>query len=166
MGPSQSRSIEFRGQPIEIRYRGGLRDTAGNEAHAATYIRQRLIVLQDELRHDRAEHSRILAHELFHFAWVRLGNTSRLNWEDLLTRECRIRVRGEAGWSAEWRKLRLSADAIANRTRAWREYCCEAFCDTGGLIHTGVDTECTLAKNHLRRRLAWFHGNLPAVPHI
>ena len=49
---------------------------------AATYIRDRLIVLDRDLAGD--EHQRVLCHELFHFVWVRLGNPRRRRWESLL----------------------------------------------------------------------------------
>ncbi len=75
----------FQGRPVEVRYAANLRDTAGNAADAATYIRDRLIVLDRDLTGD--EHQRVLCHELFHFVWVRLGNPRRLDWETLLAEE-------------------------------------------------------------------------------
>jgi hypothetical protein len=145
---------------IEIRYQTGLMDTAGQPAHAATFIRQRLIVLDDELRRDPAEHSRILIHELFHFVWIRLGNPRRLAWEALLRAEWHAGARGEAGWSAEWRKRKLTPRDLANRTRAWREYCCESFCDTAAWLHTASENEVTLAPTRLRARKAWCAAHL------
>jgi hypothetical protein len=155
---------EFRGHPVEIRYARGLRDTAGHEAHAATDLRERLIVLDGELRGNKAEHRRILTHELFHFVWVRLGNVKRREWEDLLAREWRSRARGEAGWSAEWRKRMLHPDDVRRRSQAWREYCCESFCDTAAWIYAEVSTECTLAKRHRNRRKLWALRFLEARP--
>jgi hypothetical protein len=149
------------GRPIEICYKADLRDTAGNPAHAATFIRQRLIVLDRELRHNPREHERILAHELFHFVWVRLGNGKRRKWEDVLRSECGAGVRGEAGWSAEWRKLDLGGGDVRQRTRKWREYCCESFCDTGACLETGLRAEVTLARKRLDERRSWFAGQLP-----
>src|SRR5258708_6088626 len=64
----------FHGHKVGIRYRGNLRDTAGNPAHAATSIGQRFILLDPSLKARPREHRRILLHEYFHFAWVRLGN--------------------------------------------------------------------------------------------
>jgi len=151
---------EFRGAPIEIRYRAGLLDTAGNPAHAATYIRQRLMVLDDALRGNKPEHDRIFLHELFHFVWVRLGNPRRLAWEELLRNEWNARARGEAGWSAEWRKQALMDRHVANRTRAWREYCCESFCDTAAWHCCGDESELTLARRRCRKRKGWFMKEL------
>jgi hypothetical protein len=146
----------FEGEPIEVRYRAGLRDTAGNPAHAATYLRRRLIVLDRALLRQRREQRRILLHELFHFVWVRLGNPRRLAWESLLREEWRKGARGEAGWSAEWRKRELSARDVAARTRRWREYCCESFCDTAAAIYTGETGENTLAARWRPGRAGWF----------
>lgn len=151
----------FRGRAIEIRYSAGLRDTAGHPAHAATFIRKRLIVLDDELRRDASEHARILTHEIFHFVWVRMGNPARLEWESVVAREFSRRVPGEAGWSAEWRKLRLATRDVRLRTRAWREYCCESFCDTAAAWLTGSRAETTLPRRILSARLAWLAATLP-----
>ena len=156
---------DFRGAPIEVRYRAELTDTAGNPAHAATYITRRLIVLDEELLDsdtagNKFEHDRILLHELFHFVWVRLGNPRRLAWEELLRQEWTARARGEAGWSAEWRKRLLTARDLAGRTRRWREYCCESFCDTAAWIYVGDNAEMTLAPGRGRRRREWFSREL------
>jgi hypothetical protein len=131
-------------------------DTAGNPAHAATFIRERLIVLDPGLRENPAEHARILAHEQLHFRWIHLGNPRRLLWEAHLKDEMARRARGEAGWSAEWRKRQLTASDVENRTRRWREYCCESFCDTGAWVETGLESEMTLAKRYRAGRKAWF----------
>jgi hypothetical protein len=146
----------FRGGPIRVRYGSNLLDTAGNPAHAATYIRRREIVLDEELRADAVEHERILLHEMFHFVWVRLGNSRRLSWEGLLRAEWQSRARGEAGWSAEWRKRKLAAPDVELRTRAWREYCCESFCDTAASILGGGENEVTLAAGRRRERGKWY----------
>jgi hypothetical protein len=143
-------------KPVEIRYSSELRDTAGNAAHAATFIRRRVIVLDRELKPGTPEHERILAHELFHFVWVRLGNPRRLAWERVVREEWGRRVRGEAGWSAEWRKRELGAMDVAQRTRRWREYCCESFCDTGAWVVTSNESEMTLGKIARAGRKAWF----------
>jgi hypothetical protein len=148
--------LRLTGRPIEIRYRANLLDTAGNAAHAATFIRDRLIVLDEDLQRHSPERLRVLLHELLHFAWVRAGNTRRLAWESLLRKEWRARARGECGWSAEWRKRRLRARDVDGRTRAWREYCCESFCDTGAWICGGGQREVTLAHRYRRTRRAWF----------
>jgi len=141
---------------IEVRYSQDLLDTSGNPAHAATWIRRRLIVLDAELQGNPDEHKRILTHELYHFVWARLGNPRRKSWEELMRAEALARARGDAGWSAEWRKRELTAADRQCRTRKWREYCCEAFCDTAAWLETGTRTEVTLAQCHLKFRRRWF----------
>jgi hypothetical protein len=141
---------------VEVRYRPNLRDTAGHAAHAATFIRDRVIVLDLDLKHDQRERERILLHELFHFVWVRLGNPRRRGWEVLLRAEWESRARGEAGWSSEWRKRLLSSRDVAGRSRGWREYCCESFCDTGAFAAGANDGEVTLNRKRLAARVAWF----------
>lgn len=150
----------FQGNPVTVKYHSGLRDTAGNPAHAATLIRQRLITLDPQLKVDPAKHESILLHEFFHFVWVRLGNDRRFAWEDLLRDERSSRARGEAGWSSEWRKNKLLDTDSDGRSRRWREYCCESFCDTAAWVHSGHDSEVTLALTHRHRRAAWFHASL------
>lgn len=150
----------FEGERIRIRYKAGLRDTAGNPAHAATSIRDRVITLDPELKAAGREHERILLHEYFHFVWVRLGNPKRREWEKILSVEWASRVRGEAGWSAEWRKKELGKKDVRTRTRRWREYCCESFCDTGAWWKGGCASENTLGKRRLRERETWFCDRL------
>jgi hypothetical protein len=152
----------FEGKPVAIRYRRDLRDTAGNPAHAATSIPARLIVLDPDLKKSGREHRRILLHEYFHFVWVRLGNPRRLEWERHLAREWHAGARGEAGWSAEWRKQRLSHGDVAGRSRRWRDYCCESFCDTAASTYGKDNSEVTLAQTRRRARAAWFHKLFPA----
>lgn len=149
----------FDGRKVAIRYRANLRDTAGNPAHAATFIRRRVIVLDPGLKAHPREHRRILLHEYFHFAWVRLGNQRRRAWESYLVSEWNSGGRGEAGWSAEWRKQELSEDDVAHRSRRWREYCCESFCDTAAWISGGVDSEVTLGQSRRRARQVWFRDH-------
>jgi hypothetical protein len=153
----------FDGAHVSIRYRANLRDTAGNPAHAATFIRKRAIVLDPHLKKNPRQHRRILLHEYFHFAWVRLGNPRRAAWEGLLKSEWETHARGEAGWSAEWRKKKLSARDIAGRTRFWREYCCESFCDTAAFVFAPKPdrSEVTLSLTRLRARAGWLHESFP-----
>lgn len=121
-------------------------------------IRQRRIVLDAALKRKPAELTRILMHELFHFVWVRLGNPGRRSFEELLARERRERVRGELGWSAEHLKLALDQRDCVLRSRRWREYVCESFCDTGAWLLARVSRheEFTLSAGSRRRRSAWF----------
>jgi hypothetical protein len=121
-------------------------------------MRERRIVLDCTAR----EFPRILAHELFHFVWLRLGNPGRKAFEELLARESRAGARGELGWSAEWRKRALTAADIDLRTRRWREYCCESFCDTAAWLYSGLRSheEFTLRARFRDRRRAWFQKTI------
>ena len=105
-----------------------------------------------------AELGRILIHELSHFAWVRLGNAQRRSYEDLLGEEIVKGAGGELGWSAEWRKRALSGSDRRERTRRWREYAAESFCDTAAWLFSGArrHEEYTLAARFRSRRRLWF----------
>jgi hypothetical protein len=148
--------VTFTGPRVAIRYGTGLHDAYGNEAHATTCVRKRVVLLDRGLLRNKSEHRRILLHEMFHFAWVRLGNRKRWSWESLLAAEWGAKARGETGWSAEWRKRLLNQTAVTLRTRAWREYCCESFCDTAAWVYGGSEVEVTLAVRYRRRRRSWF----------
>ena len=93
------------------------------------------------------EFPRIFVHELFHFVWLRAGNPRRWSFERVVRGEFRSGARGELGWSAEWRKAALRAGDVRRRSRRWREYCCESFCDTAAWLYSGVirHPEFTLA---------------------
>ena len=78
----------------------------------------------------------------------------------MLQAELREGARGEAGWSAEWRKRELIPGDAARRSRRWREYCCESFCDTAAYLETGSATEVTLAPGRLAARRLWFAEQL------
>ena len=135
-----------------------MRDAAGKPAHAATSIPERIIILDPDLKKTPREHNRILLHECFHFVWVRLGNPVRRSWEEHLRKELDSGARGEAGWSAEWRKKELSPADVTERTRRWRDYCCESFCDTGAWINGGGEAENTLGAARRQARAAWFQA--------
>jgi len=112
----------------------------------------------------RVEFPRIFVHELFHFVWLRAGNPLRLAWEGRMRDEYRARARGELGWSAEWRRLALSKGDVAARSRRWREYCCESFCDTAAWLYAGVRRhgEFRLAARFRARRRQWFRSAVEA----
>jgi hypothetical protein len=155
------------GAPIRLRYCDGLR-ASGNrlatgadgfghnwpEVHASAFIRRRETVVDSALCRRSGELSRILIHELFHFAWVRLGNAARASFEALLLSEWRARARGELGWSAEMRKRELPV----TQGRLWREYVCEAFCDTAAWLYSGIHRheEFTLCARRRSARARWF----------
>lgn len=141
------------GAPIRLQRAPGLRDRRG-PVHAGTFLRERRIAFDCA----RAEFPRIFVHELFHFVWVRLGNPLRISWETLLRAERQRGGPGELGWSADWRKGALRSHDIASRSRAWRLYCCESFCDTAAWLYGGLagHDEFTLAANLRRQRRSWF----------
>jgi hypothetical protein len=141
------------GKPIRIEIKPGLRDRHG-EVHGGSFLRERRIALNST----RREFRRILVHEVFHFVWFRLGNPRRRGYEELLRREIAARARGELGWSAEWRKQALNAADPRNRSRRWREYCCESFCDSAAWLYAGsqAHSEFTLAPRYRDFRQAWF----------
>jgi len=114
------------------------------------------MVLDAELLRRPRELRRIFVHELHHFTWVRLGNPQRRAYEELLAAESG--ARGELGWSAETAKLKLTPADRKARTRRWREYVCESFCDTAAWFYSASDKhpEWTLAARYRARRERWF----------
>lgn len=141
------------GAPVRVEGVGGLRDRR-EAVHAGAFLRERRIALNCT----RAEFSRIFVHEVAHFIWLRLSNRVRFRYEDMVRAELAARARGELGWSAEWRKNALRVEDVAGRTRRWREYCCESFCDTAAWLYGGMERheEFTLGARWHRGRRAWF----------
>jgi hypothetical protein len=121
---------------------------------AQTSIPWRTIWLDRQVLVDRGDFERILIHEIFHFAWVRLSNEARWEWEEILASEFRRRIRGELGWSAELRKLKLTMRDVTRRTPAWRRYICESFCDSAARMYSGLEhhDEFTLPSSAVKRR--------------
>ncbi len=150
------------GRPIRIHQHAGLRDRHG-PVHAGAYLRERRIAFDCH----PSEFARILTHEVFHFAWLRLGNGWRRSYETLVGREIAARARGELGWASEYRKCALREDAPSRRTRQWREYCCESFCDSAAWLYSGVrrHEEYTLASLYRARRRRWF-AELTSMRHL
>jgi hypothetical protein len=131
----------------------------GEPVLASSCIRKRTIVLDSGLNQRRGDRLRILLHELFHFAWVRLGNPARASFERMIVRELSLGARGELGWSAQSRKTRLEGPRLPEpRQRLWRDYLCESFCDTAAWLYSGLPrhSEFTLARGHRARRAQWF----------
>ncbi len=152
-----ARLPELCGRPIRLQSIPGLQDRHG-PVHAASFLRERRIAFDCA----PAEFPRIVVHELFHFVWARAGNPARWSFEDLLLAECRSGARGDLGWSAEWRKAELRPRDLRRRSRRWREYCCESFCDTAAWLYSGVNrhAEFTLPQRCRKRRQAWFDATL------
>jgi hypothetical protein len=145
------------GRPVRLEIRTALKDGRG-PVHAGAFLRERRIAFDAALAGKPREFNRVLVHELFHFVWLRLGNARRRAYEDLLRREMLRGARGELGWSAEWRKRELAAADCEARSRRWREYACESFCDTAAWLYSGVrgHAEFTLARRFREDRRRWF----------
>ena len=122
--------------------------------HAGTFVRERRMAFDCS----RAEFPRIFVHELFHFVWARLGNPVRHSYECLVKSEWQAGARGDLGWSAEWRKRALAAGDVQRRSRRWREYCCESFCDTAAGLYSCATRhhEFTVSGGRRARRRTWF----------
>ena len=145
------------GRRIVIARAANLRDRSG-PVHGGAFLRERRILFDCT----RAEFPRIFVHELFHFVWLRAGNPARIAFERLIAAELDAGARGELGWAAESRKSKLNAADPHARTRRWRDYCCESFCDTAAWLYSGIarHPEFTLAQRHRKRRAEWFHSIL------
>ncbi len=146
------------GRPVRVEFQRTVLDASGAAAHAATFLRERRMVMEEALMADADDFARVFVHELFHFVWLRLGNAKRRAYERVVARELRGGVRGELGWSAEWRKRELTGRDRMERTRRWREYCCESFCDTAAWQYAGVrrHKEFTLVAAARAVRGEWF----------
>ena len=128
--------------------------------HAETDIRKRVIALDRDLTGNPAELARILIHEVFHFAWARLGNVRRNEYAAIVGREFTRGARGELGWSSEHRKAALlqAGTGLQPVNPKWREYICESFCDTAAWRYSGLTDheEFTLSPRYRKARALWF----------
>lgn len=150
--------LEWRGRMRAYRGRIEIQAGRGEEVHAASFIRERRLAFDRALTKNQPELERIGLHEIFHFVWARLGNPWRRKWELLLRGELNRGARGELGWSSEWRKRKLAAADVTGRTRRWREYVCESFCDSAAWMYGRLaeHEEFTLARRFLPSRRTWF----------
>ncbi|HML17961.1 MAG TPA: hypothetical protein VK419_13100 [Bryobacteraceae bacterium] len=151
------------GRPVRVEWRRFL-----GPHLAATSIPKRLILLDSEVLSRRGEFERILIHEIFHFVWRRLSNATRRSYERVIASELRCRAPGELGWSAEYRKLKLSRSDPTRRTLAWRRYACESFCDSAAWLYAGLrrHREFTLPGRFRKLRRGWFAEKFPATASI
>jgi hypothetical protein len=163
--------IEFTGKPILVEFRPHLRAWRGKllcggergaEVHAGSFLRERRIVLDRALLRNAKERDRILAHEIFHFVWWKLQPVVRAGYREVLRAEFRGRVKGEMGWSSEWRKERLGAEDWHRNTRRSKEYFCESFCDTAAafMLDRADHEEITLPARARGLRRAWMEESL------
>ena len=129
----------------------------GTPVHAASFIRERRIVLERELLLRRSLFRLILIHELFHFVWARLGNKLRREYCTLLVAEREQGARGELGESSNAWKESLREHDCSDHTLRWREYVCESFCDTAAWLYGGLKghESFTLATRWRARRARW-----------
>jgi hypothetical protein len=132
----------------------------GTPVHAACFIRERRIVLEQRLLRYSRLLRLILIHEIFHFVWARLGNRKRAEFSRLLEREFFSGARGELGESASVKKV----GKPMRGTRAWSDYVCESFCDTAAFVYSGLRTHAvfTLANRWANRRRSWFETSFKA----
>jgi hypothetical protein len=165
---------QLAGEPICVRDRAQLNVHRGKllwgfppqgiPVHAACFLPEREIVLQTELLERPHRFRFILIHELFHFAWRRLGNARRAEFSNILRAEQQAHARGELGDSSNLKKQRLEMRDWMSNSRAWRDYVCESFCDTAGWLFSGIkrDAAFTLAPRWRHRRARWFHDSFEA----
>src|SRR5215203_2772557 len=128
------RKIHVSFRPNLTAYKGKLlsKSPFGDAVYAGSFLRQRKIVLDEVMLRTPRVLERIFVHEVFHFVWSKLGNRLRASWERLVLQEFASGAEGELGWSAESMKQNLSASDRIQRTRRWKDYLCESFCDTAG----------------------------------
>ena len=160
------------GRPICVRHarclvahRGKLLSGAeqpGFPVYAASFIRARTIIFDTELMARPRLLQLILLHEVFHFVWARLGNRKRAEFAGILEREMEGGARGELGESAGVEKERLRKCGGQERSRSWRQYVCESFCDTAAWFYSGRRSHpaVTLAPRWRGRREHWFRVSL------
>jgi hypothetical protein len=129
----------------------------GTAVYAASFIRQREMVLETDLLARPRRFRLILIHELFHFVWSRLGNRRRREFEALLREEQGRRARGGLGESSDVKRERLTREDGERNSARWRDYVCESFCDTAAWFYAGQPRgpAFTLAKRWRDRRAKW-----------
>ncbi len=162
-------AVRFHGEPILVEFRRSLRASrgklvsgshAGSAVHAASFLRERRIVLDSALLRNAAERDRILAHEIFHFVWWKLPPATRGQYANIIRAERLSSVPGEMGWSAEWRKNALAPSDWFAGTRRFRDYLCESFCDSAAALIVSLKQhpEITLPAGARRARFAWLRN--------
>lgn len=160
----RGRRIHVRYRPRLTSWRGKLLSNAlkGDAVYAGAFLTKRRIILEERMLKTPRVLERIFIHEIFHFVWSKLGNPLRLSFEQLLRDEFEQGAQGDLGWSAESLKLQLTQADIDNRTRRWKYYMCEAFCDTAGWVFGSARrySEMTLPCLHRRARRKWFRKHL------
>lgn len=158
------RSIHVSFRPHLTAYRGKLlsKSPHGDAVYAGSFLRKRKIVLDEVMLRTPRVLERIFVHEVFHFVWSKLGAKLRASYEALVASEIADGVVGELGWSAESMKLELARTDIRQRTRRWKDYICESFCDTAGWLFGSARqySEMTLGRAERDTRRRWFREHV------
>ncbi len=134
---------------------------AGAAVYGAASIAERRILLEGALLRRPVELGRILTHEIFHFVWVRRSNGDRWSYEGVLDFEFEQHARGELGWPSESVKLTLTRADRRYRSRRWRQYVCESFCDSAAWYFAVGDRpheELTLKPRFRAQRAIWLRN--------
>jgi hypothetical protein len=166
---------ELRGREIDVRYRPRLtawkgqllsKSHKGDAVYAGCFLRKRQIVLDDGMLRTPRVLERIFVHEVFHFVWSRLGARLRDSWHEVIDAEILRGANGELGWSAESMKLSVTDEDRINRSRRWKDYICESFCDTAGWYFGTASrySEMTLGPRERALRRTWIREHLLVRP--
>jgi hypothetical protein len=159
-------NVSFR--PHLTAYKGKLlsKSPHGDAVYAGSFLRQRRIVLDELMLRTPRVLERIFVHEVFHFVWSKLGNKLRASYEQMVMAEYDAGVDGELGWSAESLKQQVSASDREKRTRRWKDYICESFCDTAGWLFGSATrySEMTLGRPERDIRRRWFREHVVDRP--
>ncbi|MFZ0592841.1 MAG: hypothetical protein WAM39_20440 [Bryobacteraceae bacterium] len=123
-------------------------------------MRERRIVLEENLVSEARDLRLIFAHEIYHFAWRRLGNTRRAEYDSLLREELASSALGELGESSSVAKQEHVSQERPLGGNSWKQYVCESFCDTGAWLFSGVEEHRTfqLASRWRTKRALWFRS--------
>lgn len=162
------RAINVTFRPHLTAYKGKLlsRSPHGDAVYAGCFLRKRKIVLDEQMLRTPRVLERIFVHEVFHFVWSKLGNRLRASYEELVLDELGCDAAGELGWSAESMKLQLAKSDLEGRTRRWKDYLCESFCDTAGWLYGSARqySEMTLGRDQRDVRRRWFREHMMDRP--
>jgi len=125
--------------------------------YAGSFLRKRRIVLEQQMVKTPRVLERIFVHEVFHFVWSRLSRKLRDSYAQMIMDEFRRGIKGELGWSADSMKINLSAEDREALNRRWKDYLCESFCDTAGLMYGRATryAEMTLDRDTREARRQW-----------
>ena len=158
------RRIHVSFRPNLTAHRGKLlsKSPKGHAVYAGSFLRKRKIVLDEQMLRTPRVLERIFVHEVFHFVWSKLRNELRASYEEMILAEFNESALGELGWSAESMKLQLTKSDWKKRTRRWKDYLCESFCDTAGWLFGSARqySEMTLGREERDARRRWFREHV------